>query len=259
MNVRRARPAAWAHLFLVLLLVAESALIVGMVVYVLPRSQRIVLSVDAGHHGLGAFSPAFAAIIGALQTARHFAPVWIPALLGAWALGEWRFRRLASRSAVRLSCMAVAAVLLLGVVGASAAAVAIPTAVAAEKITTVRPEPIVRDRLARLDDLLARLNAAAAEENWPLVLDLSHTACGDTNELMRTGAVAPAMLALSRQADVDQVRADMSVVHARLIDTWMASRHPDAARLRDDMSEVRKAYSNLRRSAGGLGDSGTAR
>jgi hypothetical protein len=97
--------------------------------------------------------------------------------------------------------------------------------------------------------LISRLDHAVAAKDWPLVLDLSHTASGDAYELMTTGAAAPALLTLGEQAKIEQIRQQLTSVHGKLIDTWISSRRPDTARIESDMRDLHAIYAQLQQTA----------
>jgi hypothetical protein len=242
---------AWitsAQCVLGLIIAIEIAWVILAMLYLIPKCQAIIIDADVGHRGLNAFMPGAGAIFAFLYAAKHFVLWWVVPLVIAWGFFERRVRG-ENKSHIRLLAMSSCTLLLLIVIGMMAAVMTIPTARAAEQYSSRQPEIIVRDRMAALDQLAGELDQAMAKKDWPVFLELSHTASGQAGNLVVTGASAPALLTLSEQTKVEKVRGQISDARAYLIDAWMASRVPDPARIESDMRNFHAVYDQLHRSA----------
>jgi len=235
----------WAHLALAAVIFLEIAFVAASVIFIFPKWQEILQHATGDDSGFDSIMPRAKAWLGVLHVITSNGLVITILIVALWSAFEWRVRG-ENKSWIRLSVMGTIAVILMGAVVITAAAMTIPMAIAAPMFEEQAPERIVRAQTLRLEESISAVDRdVSARNSDALSYDLSEAEKA-MDRLAHLGGAAPAIVSAPQQGKVDALRTDLRSAHQALRDAWQAALVSDPIRLNDAMRRFHEAYGPVR-------------
>jgi hypothetical protein len=237
--------STWAHVALALIIAAEIFFVVFGMAYLMPVTKKIVKKADLEDGGLSGYLPGSEDFLDMLNVAEGGTGLLLLAAAAAgWILFEWRFRS-ENKAFVRLAVMGTVALVMMGVVLATGAVVSIPMAIAVADIEGQKPEELVRSQMAQIESAAAELEKAGSTGDWEGVKRWAEEALQGSQRLWFNNATAAAIVTLGEQARIDELRRQVSDVHARLRDAHNAALQENPELLSEALTGFRENFNPL--------------
>jgi len=167
--------------------------------------------------------------------------LWIPLLIAAWAVFEWRSQS-ENKSLIRLSALGTIALALMAPVAFTAAAIIVEYAFALPSHAAQAPDQTVKTHWQNIDPALAALDQAIAKADWDIWKPMNSMGKA-IDHLYAMGAAAPTLIALPAQARIDQLRAELNRMHDAFHEMQQAGIAKDQVNLEAALKQFRAAYS----------------
>lgn len=238
---------SWAHLMLFAVIAAEIVLLVGLVIFIVPKQMYFYQDgwIGSDHRDVNNV------LMWSLSFLRGLSGwtndwIWCAAPVAlVWGLFEWRVRS-EHKPFMRLSAMGVVALGLMVTIGLTAAALVLPLMITLPEIEMRAPEPIVNLQMATIDESLKAMEQALAKSDWNEASRHVSHATGAMARLARMGAAAPVLAAAKEQSQVDEIRRQLRLSRDYLHEANMATATQDTTRMQAAMEKFKAAYAQVR-------------
>ncbi len=235
----------WAYLGLVLVLTLEVLFLTFMVLFIVPKFQRLMrdgLLDSAVLEEQGAtWMPEF--LNGLQGVTRGYTTFVVLAVAVLWALFEWRVRS-EHKAFIRLSALGTAAVGLMMVVFLTAGTMVVSFTLAMPALGKMA-RPFALEQVAAVDTSLHALEQARAKEDWKAMQEHASQANSAMNRLSAGPAVA-SLATRNELPTVDELRAQFKAAHEALRTAQETVAAKDAGGLDAALATFRKAFGPVR-------------
>jgi hypothetical protein len=233
----------WAYLGLVAVIALEVLFITFMVMYIVPRFQRLMRDgmIDYAiieEQGVS-WMPAF--LNGLMVTTDKYTTFLVLGSAVLWGLFEWRVRS-ENKPLIRLSALGTAAVALTVIVIIAAGAMMVSFTLAMPAMGRMA-RPFALEQVSTVDTSIGALEQALAKADWKAAEEQAEQASYALTRL----SVGPAITSLtSWNEPPDELRAHVKTAHEHLRTAQQAIAAKDAARVQTALTEFRKAFAPVR-------------
>ena len=242
--------STWAHVVLIVAVVAELAFLYGCVIFMVPRFRA--LQQDGWFDKLNdnnapAFIRWLTSVVNNVASVCH-SGIWLGLLLAViWGLFEWRVRS-ENKTLMRLAALGTAAMGLAVTVFFMGAALILPLMVTAGPSSRIAATRVAATHIVQLDESMRALDAAIAAKDWETTQRQVEQVRTNLWTIWSTGLGQPVWdeSVLENGSAFD---AQFHAAYAALYNAGEASRAHDEARFEAAMQAFRKAYGQMRPAA----------
>ena len=235
----------WAFLGLALVLALEILFITFMVLFIVPKFQRLMRDGIIDYAVLEeqgvTWMPAF------LSNLKHVTGGYTTFIvIGAavlWGLFEWRVKS-ENKSFMRLSALGTVAVGLMVVVFLTAGTMVVSFALAMPAMGRMA-RPFALEQVATVDTSIGALEQARAKEDWKSMQEHANQAFSAMNRLS-VGPALPSLTSRNEPPTVDELQAQFKTAFESVRTVQQAIAAKDASRVDATLAEFRKAFAPVR-------------
>ncbi len=235
----------WAYLGLVAVIALEVFFITFMVLYIVPRFQRLMRDGIVDYAILEEQGVTWMATFlnGLMVATGTYTTFFVLGAAVLWGLFEWRVRS-ENKPFMRLSALGTAAVALMVVVIFAAGSMVVSFTLAMPPMGTMA-RPFALQAIATVDASVSALEQALAKEDWKAAQEQGEEAYYALTRLL-IGPAVTSLATWSGPPTVEELRAQVKAAHASM---WAARQDlaaKDVERVNAALVEFHKAFGPVR-------------
>jgi hypothetical protein len=235
----------WAYLGLVAVLALEVLFLTFMVLYLVPRFQKLMRDGMVEYAILEeqgvTWMPAF--LNGLMVVTRGYTTFFVLGVAALWGLFEWRVTS-ENKTFMRLSVLGTAAAGLLWVVVLTAGTMVISFTLAMPALGRMA-RPFALEQVSALDMSVGALERALAKEDWKTAQEHADQASSALHRLARGPAIT-SLTSGNESPTVEELRAQVRAAHERLRAAQQALVAKDPGRVHAALGEFRESFGPVR-------------
>jgi hypothetical protein len=238
----------WAYLSLVAVLALEVLFITFMVLYIVPKFQKLM------HDGMVEYAileeqgvtwmPAF--LNGLMVVNSGYTTFFVLGVAALWGLFEWRVTS-ENKTFMRLSVLGTAAAGLLSVVVLTAGTLVISFTLAMPALGRMA-RPFALEQVSALDTSVGALEQSLAKEDWTTAQEHADQASSALHRLAR-GPALTSLTSWNESPTVEELQAQVSAAHEQLRAAQQALVAKDTGRVHAALGGFRKSFGPVRDSS----------